>query len=57
VIVTENVKDVAGVHGVIVLCVLESRLSAQGMQVHLAELLDKWAVDNLSRTSGCIWPP
>jgi Domain of unknown function (DUF5615) len=57
VIVTENVKDGAGVHGVTVLCVLKSRLPPQGMHVHLAELLDKWALAHPEPYRGLHWPP
>jgi len=57
VIVTENVKDFAGVHGVAVLCVLKSRLPSQGMHVHLAELLDKWALAHPEPYLGLHWPP
>ncbi|MGI8574442.1 MAG: DUF5615 family PIN-like protein [Egibacteraceae bacterium] len=45
-LVTENVKDFARERGVVVVCVLKSRLPAQGMHVHLAELLDEWARAN-----------
>jgi hypothetical protein len=57
VIVTNNVKDFAGVHGVTVLCVLKSRLPPQGMHVHLAELLDKWALDHPEPYVGLHRPP
>ena len=57
VIVTGNVKDFAGVRGVTVLCVLKSRLRPQGMHVHLAELLDKWAMDHPEPYLGLHWPP
>ena len=57
VIVTETVKDFAGVHGVTVLCVLKSRLPPQGMHVHLTELLDKWAMDHPEPYLGLHWPP
>ncbi|HSJ46722.1 MAG TPA: DUF5615 family PIN-like protein [Euzebyales bacterium] len=57
VIVTENVKDFAGVHRVTVLCVLTSRLPPQGMHVHLAELLDKWAMAHPKPYLGLHWPP
>ena len=56
VIVTENVKDFAGVQGVTVLCVLKSRLPPQGMHVHLAELLDQWALAHPEPYRGLHWP-
>ena len=57
VIVTDNVKDFAGVHGVTILCVLKSWLPPQGMHVHLAELLDKWAMTHPKPYRGLHWPP
>ncbi len=57
VIVTENVKDFAGEHGVTVLCVLKSRLPPQEMHVHLAALLDSWATDQPEPYLGLHWPP
>jgi hypothetical protein len=53
VIVTENVKDFAGVHGVTVLCVLKSQLPPQGMHVHLAELLDRSVRDARDDKRAC----
>jgi Domain of unknown function (DUF5615) len=53
VIVTENVNDFAGVHGVTVLCVLKSQLPPQGMHVHLAELLDRSVRDARDDKRAC----
>jgi hypothetical protein len=56
VLVTENVKDFAGQHGIVILCVLKSRLPAQGMSEHLAETLDAWAAAHPDPYVGLHWP-
>ena len=56
-LVTENVKDFAGEHDLVIVCVLKSRLPAKGMGAHLAALLDKWAVANSNPYRGLHWPP
>ncbi|MDQ3538522.1 MAG: DUF5615 family PIN-like protein [Actinomycetota bacterium] len=55
VLVTENVKDFAREHGLVVLCVLKFRLPAEGMPVHLAALLDRWARANPEPYAGLHW--
>lgn len=55
-LVTENVKDFAGERGLVVVCVLKSRLPPKGMHVHLARLLDNWATDNPEPYLGMHWP-
>lgn len=55
-LVTENVKDFAGEHGVVVVCVLKSRLPSPGMDVHLATLLATWAEANPQPYVGLHWP-
>ena len=57
IIVTENIKDFAGEHGVTVLCVVKSRLAPQGMHTHLAALIDRWASANPEPYLGLHWPP
>jgi hypothetical protein len=55
-LVTENVKDFARERGIVVVCVLKSRLPAQGMGDHLATLLDAWASSNPEPYVGLHWP-
>lgn len=55
-LVTENVRDFAREHGVVVVCVLKSRLPAAGMPVRLAALLDRWADANPDPYVGLHWP-
>ena len=45
-LVTENVRDSDREQGLVIVCVLKSRLPAAGMPVHLAALLDRWADAN-----------
>lgn len=54
VLVTENLKDFAALHDVVVVCVLKSRLGQQGMAEHLAQMLDAWATTNPIHTLVCI---
>jgi uncharacterized protein with PIN domain len=56
VLVTENVKDFARERGIVVACVLKSRLPAQGMGDYLAALLDTWASSNPEPYVGLHWP-
>jgi hypothetical protein len=56
VLVTENVKDFARERGIVVACVLKSRLPAEGMGEHLAALLDAWAIINPEPYIGFHWP-
>jgi len=56
VLVTENVKDFAGERGIAVVCMLKSRLPPQGMDVHLASVLDRWAALNPEPYLGPHWP-
>ena len=55
-LVTENVKDFAGERGLVVVCVLKSRLPSGGMDVHLAGLLDRWATAHPEPYVGLHWP-
>lgn len=55
-LVTENVKDFAGAHDLVVVCVLKSRLPASGMPARLAALLDKCAIANPDPYRGLHWP-
>jgi hypothetical protein len=55
-LVTENVKDFAGEHGLVIVCVLKSRLPAGGMHVPLAALLDARAKANPDPYVGLHWP-
>ncbi len=54
--VTENVKDFAAEHDIIVVCVLKSHLPQRGMDAHLAEALDHWAAANPEPYVGLHWP-
>ena len=56
VLVTENVKDFAAANDVAVVCVLKSRLPANGMAEHLARLLDHWSTENPDPYLGLHWP-
>jgi hypothetical protein len=55
-IATENVKDFAGERGLVLVCVLESRLPSRGMDVRLAAMLDGWATANPEPYVGLHWP-
>lgn len=55
-LVTENVRDFAAEHGIVVVGVLKSRLPPGGMHVHLAGLLDGWAKANPDPYRGPHWP-
>lgn len=55
-LVTENVKDFAAEHDLVVVCVLKSRLSARGMAEHLARVLDTWASSHPDPYIGLHWP-
>lgn len=55
-LVTENVKDFAAQHDLVVVCVLKSRLPAKGMAARLAVLLDKWVTANPDPYHGLHWP-
>lgn len=56
VLVTENVKDFAAEHDLVIVCVLKSRLPAQGLADHLARVLDHWAAENADPYVGLHWP-
>ena len=55
-LVTENVKDFAAEHDIVVVCVLKSYLPQQGMDGHLAAVLDQWAATNPEPYVGQHWP-
>lgn len=55
-LVTENVKDFAAEHDIVVVCVLKSQLTQHGMDVHLASVLDQWAATNPDPYVGLHWP-
>jgi hypothetical protein len=55
-LVTENVKDFAGERDIAVVCVLKTRLPANGMAEHLAQMLDAWATANPEPYLGLHWP-
>lgn len=55
-LVTENVKDFAHAHDLVLVCVLKSRLPAQGMAEHVAAMLDRWAQSNPEPYVGLHWP-
>jgi predicted nuclease of predicted toxin-antitoxin system len=56
VLVTENVKDFARTEGIVIVCVLKSRLRTRGMDEHLAAVLDAWADANYKPYVGLHWP-
>lgn len=56
VLVTENVRDFAAEHGIVLLVALKSRLPPAGMHVHLAGLVDRWADANPDPYVGVHWP-
>lgn len=56
VLVTENVKDFAAEHDIVIVCVLKARLRQRGMAQRLAEVLDKWTAANPSPYLGLHWP-
>jgi 3-hydroxyisobutyrate dehydrogenase-like beta-hydroxyacid dehydrogenase len=56
VLVTENVKDFAAEHDIVIVCVLKSRLRRRGMIEHLAQLLDRSATANPHPYVGLHWP-
>lgn len=53
---TENVKDFAAERDVVIVSVLKSRLPAEGMSEHLADLLDRWASSHPNPYVGLHWP-
>ncbi len=55
-LVTENVKDFAGEHDIIVVCVLKAHLTPGGMDAHLAAVLDQWAAAHPEPYVGLHWP-
>lgn len=55
-LVTENVKDFAPERGLVVVCVLKSRLPSEVMHIHLAALLDRWAAEHPDPYRGLHWP-
>jgi len=55
-LVTENVKDFAAEHDIVIVCVLKSRLPQQGMADHLVQMLDAWATANPDPYVGLHWP-
>lgn len=55
-LVTENVKDFAAEHDIVVVCVLKSHLPQHGMDRHLASVLDQWAAANPEPYVGLHWP-
>jgi hypothetical protein len=56
VLVTENVKDFAAERDVVIVCALKSRMPAEGMSEHLANLLDRWAGSHPDPYLGLHWP-
>ncbi len=57
VLVAENVKDVAQVRDIVILCVLKSRLPGSNMGGRLADLIDSWARNNPEPYLGLHWLP
>ena len=55
-LVTENVKDFAAEHDIVVVCVLKSHLTQHGMDAHLASVLDQWAAAHVDPYVGLHWP-
>jgi hypothetical protein len=55
-LVTENVKDFARAEGIAIVCVIKSRLRAQGMDRHLAAVLADWAAAHADPYLGLHWP-
>jgi hypothetical protein len=56
VLVTENVKDFATEHDIVIVCALKSRLPSRGMAARLARMLDVWAAANPNPYVGVHWP-
>ena len=56
VLVTENVKDFARAEGIVIVCVLKSRLRTRDMGQQLAAVLDAWAKGNENPYVGLHWP-
>jgi len=56
VLITDNVKDFAHGDGIVIVCVLKSRLRARGMDQDLAAMLDAWARANREPYVGLHWP-
>jgi hypothetical protein len=56
VLVTENVKDFAAEHDIVIVCVLKSRLRQRGMAEHLAQMLDARVTANPDPYVGVHWP-
>ncbi|CAN5869396.1 hypothetical protein BH18ACT7_BH18ACT7_24350 [soil metagenome] len=57
VLVAENVKYVAQVRDIVILCVLKSRLPGSNMAGRLADLIDSWARNNPEPYRGLHWLP
>lgn len=57
VLVTENVKDFARTEGIVIVCMLKSRLRGSGMDEDLATVLADWADVNTEPYLGLHWPP
>ncbi|MGH3998076.1 MAG: DUF5615 family PIN-like protein [Pseudonocardiaceae bacterium] len=55
-LVTENVKDFAAEHDIVIVCVLKSHLPQHGMDSHLAAVLDQWTATNPEPYVGPHWP-
>lgn len=56
VLVTENVKDFAAEHDLVIVCVLKPHLPQRGMGAHLAVVLDHWAALHPEPYVGLHWP-
>jgi len=56
VLLTENVKDFAGVRDLVIVCALKARLPVEGMSERLAAVLHAWAADNREPYVGLHWP-
>jgi len=56
VLVTENIKDFVSEQGLVIVCVLKSRLRQKGMAGHLAVTLDAWAQAHPDPYLGLHWP-
>lgn len=55
-VVTENVKDFAAEHDLVVVCVLKAHLPQRGMDEQLAAVLDQWSAVNPDPYVGLHWP-
>ena len=56
VLVTENVKDLARAEGIVIVCLLKSRLRARAMDEQVAAVLDAWVDSNRDPYRGLHWP-